>query len=220
MSERYGWRVWLLVAALVVVYLLAAATEVRAETVDVPIDTVYRGDPGDTFPIVTVPATPGDECTAVLEGRNNASVHPDSDILVASIVFADVEDGAFSSAGLSFTATGPIPVAVRLGGDGVFSAGFFLEVTCEPTITTSTTSTTVGPSIAPIPTTTSTTLLTNPSVPTPTTPPPVGGVPAGGGSEASAYNWWPAIVLGTVVWLFVMVLGLAFVHGASRKDSN
>lgn len=210
----------ILVGSLIAITMIFVVTAAAASTIEVPIDTVYRGDPGELFHVATIPAVDGDECTAILEGRNNESIHSDSDILVGSIVFADVEDGAFSAAGLSFTATGPIPVAVRLGGDGVFSAGFFLEVTCEPTITTSTTSTTVGPSIAPIPTTTSTTLLTNPSVPTPTTPPPVGGVPAGGGSEASAYNWWPAIVLGTVVWLFVMVLGLAFVHGASRKDSN
>ncbi len=214
MTERYGPKIWLLVAALVALYLLVAATEVRADTLDVPVDTVYRGDPGDLIHVATIPATPGVECTAVLEGRNNESVHPDSDILVASIVFADVEDGAFSSAGLGFTATGPIPVAVRLGGDGVFSAGFLLEVTCNPPTTTTT-----APEPSETTTTTDGPTTSTPPATTTTSPPPEGGVPAGGGSEADrSISSWVLIPLGVATVLFAGMVTFAAWMSDKRRD--
>ena len=209
MTRIMIWRLWVGVAVIVAIVLYAGAA--YGTTINVPIGIV-RGAPGEVFPMGTVPAQPGDQCVAVLEARNNQSIHPDSDILVGPIIFPDVEDGAFQKSGLTFTATGPIHVAVRLGADGVFSAGFHLEVTCNPPETTTTTSTTVPPS------TTSTTEPTSPSTsttspPVSTTtlsPPPSGPVEAGGGSEAGGNVGGVAVILGVAL----LVLGaIALVGG-------
>jgi hypothetical protein len=190
--------------AFIAFVLLGTAAALAAETIEIPITTVLRGDPGQVFPIGTVPAQPGDECVAQLEARNNESIHPDSDILVGSVTFFDVEDRAFQAAGFTFIATGPIDVAVRLGADGVFSAGFLLEVTCNPPTTTSTSP----------PSTTSTTTATSTSEPdvstTTLSPPPVGGVPAGGGSEAIASVSDVAIQLGVAL---LIIGGIALAGG-------
>jgi hypothetical protein len=189
--------------------LLIYATAAKAATIEVPITTVHRGDPGDLFHEGTVPAQPGDQCVAVLESHNNRSVHPDSDILVGPVVFADVEDGVFQAGGITFVASGSVEVFVRLGADGVFSAGFLLEVTCNPTTTTTTTTTT---SLAPTTTTPSSATSTT-SVPPATTttlsPPPVGGVDAGGGYDATPAPWWveALVVLGTFALFVVLLAG-------------
>ena len=207
-------RTVLLAVALVAAVVLYATAVWAAATVDVPISTVLRGNPGEVFPIDTVAANTGDQCTAVLEARNNRSVHPNSDILVGPIVFADVEDGAFQKAGLSFTATGPIAVAVRLGGDGVFSAGFLLEVTCStpepPTTTTITTTTTTPPgsstTVTVTPTTTPSSVTVPPVTTTTLSPPPSGPVDAGGGACADGCEYQP--------WTDPVILGLAAIAAA------
>ena len=217
-------RVIAVLVALVVIGLaLTAATAVLGSTIDIPINTVHRGDPGDLFHQGTVAAQPGDECTAELEGRNNESIHPDSDILVGPIVFADVEDGAFQAAGLAFTATGPVEVFVRLGADGVFSAGFTLEVTCNPPEQPDTTTTTRATSSS---TTMQPPVTSEPPPVTPTTlsEPPVGGVDTGGGACAkhgcgslSPLLTW---VLIGVVWSLLAGLAWAFIHGATRRHDG
>ena len=225
--ERYGPKVWLLVLALGVLYLVAAATEVPAQPiepldVDLPITTVIRGAPGSVHLVGTIDAEAGQSCVAELsEFRNQDSFNANNDILVGPVTFANVESGTFDPDPLSFTATGPIPVAVRLGADRVFSAGFLLEVTCNPPTTTttatepppSTTSTVVPPTVTTTPPVTTTTL----------SPPPEGGVPAGGGSEADTYNWWPAVALGGVALLFAGALVAAALGVAGvgdRKDRH
>ncbi len=198
----------------------AYGQEIVPQGVDLPIETVYRGDPGTINHVATIPAEPGLNCVAVLESRNNESEHPNSDILVGPVTFTNVETASFQAAALTFTSTGPIDVAVRLGGDGVFSAGFTLEVTCNPPTTTTTkalgvTTTTVATSTTP-PTTAA---MTPPTL----SPPPVGGVATGGGSCADGacdgFSLTPLLTwIGIgVVWVFLAGLYWAAIAGATRE---
>ncbi len=235
MSMRDG--AWLILGLLFGYFVGLAAAIVAADAqevvplgVDLPIETVYRGQPGDINPVATIPAEPGAECVAVLESRNNESEHPNSDILVGPVTFTNVETASFQAAALTFISTGPIDVAVRLGGDGVFSAGFTLEVTCNPPTTTTSTS------VAPDPSPSSTTTSTTPSVTTPTTPlpappttlspPPVGGVQTGGGAchggacdGFSLPPWQTWLGIG-VVWFLLAGLYWAFIAGATRRSDG
>ena len=221
-------RVWmwgLLITLIAAVTLITTA--VRAQDVELPIDTIYRGNPGDIFPIATIPADPGVECVAVLESQNNESKHPNSDIIVGPVTFTNVESGSFEAAGLTFTTTGPIDVAVRLGADGVFSAGFALEVTCNPPTVTSTTSAIPTTTVVTSTTATSTTQPRPPSATSTTlSEPPVGGVDTGYGSCADgACDDWSLSPLQTwiligVVWSLLAGLAWAFVHGATRRSDG
>ena len=139
MTRRIIWRIEITVAVAAALVLYAGAA--YGTTIEIPIDTIHRGNPGDLFHEGTIPANPGDQCTAELESRNNESMHPDSDILVGPVIFRDVESAAFQAAGQTFTAIGDVEVFTRLGPDGVFSAGFILEVTCNPPELSSTTTT-------------------------------------------------------------------------------
>ena len=218
-------RVWtwgLLIALIAATVLITTAA--RAQDVELPIDTIYRGNPGDLFPVATIPADPGIECVAVLESRNNESMHPNSDILVGPVTFTDVETGSFAAAGLAFTTTGPIDVAVRLGGDGVFSAGFTLEVTCNPPTTTTTTGTEPPGSTTTTMGVTSTTGSTGTAPPatTTTTPPPINGVDTGGGACADGacdvFSWgWGTVFLISGSWAAGTGLVVAFIYGETRK---
>jgi hypothetical protein len=66
--------------------------------IEIPLDTVVRGEPGSVHQLTSVPVAAGDvgrECTVAAEGMNNESVHPNSDLLVRSgnseVVIPDVE---------------------------------------------------------------------------------------------------------------------------------
>ncbi len=211
--------------------LLIVAARAAAATV-ISIDTVHRGDPGELFHEGTITAVVGDECVAVLSTRNPSSLNPDSDILVGPVVFFDVERDNIPRTGTkTFTAAGPIDVFVRLGGDGSFSAGFTLEVTCNPPTTTT--------PVPPSPSTTVSVPTTTPptsQVPVVTTPiprgvdtgrgaPPEGGVDAGGGSTAPAsFDWgWGDYFAGFgVAVIAVAVAGLAWavVASGTRKGRH
>ena len=208
-----------IIGAIVVLVALAA----QAQDVDLPIDTVYRGDPGDIIPVATVPADPGVHCVAELEGHNNRSIHPDSDILVGPVTFTNVENGTFQAAALTFTTTGPINVMVRLGADGVFSAGFTLEVTCNPPESTTTTQPDTTPTTDA---STPPTVTTPPATTTTLSEPPVGGISTGGGACADgACDGWSLSPLQTwtligVAWSLLAGLAWAFVHGATRGSDG
>ncbi len=214
-------RIWTAgLAAALVAGVVLVATSVLAQEV-VAIDTVHRGDPGDLFHEGTVEAVGA--CTATLRYTNNESQseHPDTDILVGPITFTDVEHGAFVEAGLTFTGTGTTDVTTRIGGDGISSGGFTLEVTCNPPTTTI-----ISPPTSTIPTTTvpSITVSTLPVTTTTLSEPPVGGISTGGGacadgscSSLSPLATW--ILLG-VVWSLLAGLAWAFIHGATRRSDG
>ncbi len=190
--------------------------------VELSIDT-YRGDPGEVFHAGTVAATAGDECVTELEYSNNSpdlSEHPETDILVGPVVFTDVEHGDSMAAGLTFTATGPVNVALRIGSDGVSSGGFLVEVSCNPpTTTTSSPNTSVPSTTIAITTTTD-----GPSVTLTTLSlPPVGGVDAGYGSCADGacdpFDWgWGEAFL--IVGALIASAGLVWAANVGMRRTD
>jgi LPXTG-motif cell wall-anchored protein len=144
---------------------------------EVPLDTVVRGAPGSEHLLATEQVAPEDqgrECSVVVEGLNNESTHPNTDVLVRSggseVVALDVErapDVRTEADGTIVLGT-EISAFVRLGSDGVFSGGLVVTVECaqpptttttteKPTTTTVSTTTTVPeqPTTSESPTTTS-----------------------------------------------------------------
>jgi hypothetical protein len=107
--------------------------------IEIPIDTVVRGAPGTVHVLSTTPVAPEDVgrvCAVAAEGINNESVHPNNDLIVRSntgeVVLADVERAPNVRTVATDTHTvGPeITVLVRLGPDGVFSAGLVVTLDC------------------------------------------------------------------------------------------
>ncbi len=187
-------RTWYLIVVAVFGGILAAvvfgfaATVNAQETpiIDVPITTRFVGDPGSLHVVATVPADPGLDCNVTLAFANNEgeSIHPGNDILVGPAVFADVESGTFvSPSSRQFESGGDIIIAVRLGADGWFSAGFVVTGGCDLPEEESSTTTTTTPETSST-TSTSTTTVTVPPVTTTTTPPPINGIDTGGGACA------------------------------------
>ncbi len=214
---------------LLTITLIAAAVlygpAVWAQDVELPIDTIIKNTPGSVHHIATIVSTAGKECVAELTFENDPheepSIHLGNDILVGPVTFTDVENGMFQAAGLTFTTTGPIDVAVRLGEDGVFSGGFTLEVTCNPPNTTTTVSATSTTTSSAAP---STTTSTPPVTPTTLSPPPVGGVDTGGGGCADgACDGFSLSPLATwtlyiAAWLIAIVGLSTFIAIANRKE--
>jgi hypothetical protein len=128
--------------------------------IDIPIDTVVRGDAGSvvllTDPPVEVPSElVGRECVVVAQSENQSSVHPDNHLLVetgnSTVLIEDVE----SEPGVTVNASGSvvlgenISVSLIMGPDGVFSAGIFVRVDCAPGSTTTTPTSTTTIEISP-----------------------------------------------------------------------
>ncbi len=212
-----------LIAAAVLYGPAVWAQETRLE---VDVDTIHKGDPGDLFFEGSYDAVAGEECVAILESvTNNESIHPGNDLIVGPVVFTNIESGTFEAAGLTFTADGPDDVMVRLGGDGVFSAGFTLEVTCNPPTTTTTLPTVTTAPPGSTTTQPSATPTTAPAVTTTTlSPPPVGGVDTGGGACADgACDGFSLSPLATwtlyiAAWLIAIVGLSTFIAIANRKE--
>jgi LPXTG-motif cell wall-anchored protein len=160
---------------------------------EIPLDTVVRGAPGSEHLLATEQVAPDDqgrECSVVVEGLNNESTHPNTDVLVRSggseVVALDVErvpDVRTEADGTIVLGT-EISAFLRLGADGVFSGGLVVTFECakpQPTTTTTTekpTTTTVS---------TTTTVPEQPTTsesPTTTSPPAAPTLPkTGGGSN-------------------------------------
>ena len=138
----------------------AAESTSASTSLSFPLDTVVSGEPGTIHEITSsdVPANMvGQSCTVTATADNNGSVHPQSNLIVASgtdpVTVRDIE----ATAGVSTTAEGTltlgptITVSVQLGPDGVFSGGGSVDLVCTPVPVT-------VPTTKPVP---------------PTTPPPV-----------------------------------------------
>ena len=134
------------------VLTLVGVVPVLAVTVDlmIPIESVVRGPNGSQHLLTTV-AVPaenqGQECRVAAEARNQDSVHPDSNLLIASatsVEILDVENDAYGivlAEGL-ITLSDTSVVTLTLGADEVFSGGLDLTVDCppfNPDLTTTTT---------------------------------------------------------------------------------
>jgi hypothetical protein len=128
---------------------------------DIPLETVERGDEGSELLLATEPVPAEDvgrECDVVVEGANNSSVHPNTDLLVRSgdseVEMLDVE----READVRTEATGTIvldtevSVFVRFGPDKVFSGGLVVTFDCPtPPPTTTTAPPEAGPPAPPAP---------------------------------------------------------------------
>ncbi len=211
--RRWFWTVGLFVALVAGLVLVASA--VLAQGVDIPLDRVHRGDPGDRFLEAEIGATQeiGWTCGLTLERRNNESTHPGTNLIIVSgantFVFSDIESEAFEQATGAIVIDGDILVYTQIGVDGVSSMGFRLEIfECNPPPDEITTTTTTTPTV------------------TTTEPPPINGIDTGGGACADgACDGWSLSPLQTwvlfgVVWFLLAGLAWAFVHGATRRHDG
>ncbi len=196
-------------------------TDNETPIIDVPITSRFVGEPGSIHIVHTVPADPGLDCDIALSFFNNdgQSIHPNNDILVGPVVFADVESGSFvSPSSRQFESGGDIVIAVRLGApDGWFSGGFIVTGGCD-----------LPPVEPPPPGTTTTTTGPPTGTTTTTEPPPINGIDTGGGAcaDGACVGW---LILGIsngtwgwigVGWLILGGLVWAFVHGATRRSDG
>ena len=134
---------------------VAATGSDSGPTIDIPVDTVVYGDPGSVHQLAVVPVDPamqGMECAVVATAENNDSVHPDSQLTIASgassAQLADVESapGKVTPGDGTLVLADQIAVSVTLGPDGVFSGGVTVTITCQaPPPTTSPPTTTTPP---------------------------------------------------------------------------
>ena len=225
--KRYAGTVGSVLVVAVLLWLFVAAANAQPieplDVIDVEIGTI-AGDPFELVFIAELSAEAGDSCIGQLDARNNESTRDDTSIVLISggVIVAEffgVETEGFDGAGLGFTAIGPVEAHVRLGVRGIYSAGILLEVTCNPPVTSTTSSIPSG-----------TTSLTSPDQPPTTASPattttlpriPVGvdtgyGAPADDGWVVEAFVGGLAGAL--LVFLFVAALGFAGV--GDRKDRH
>jgi hypothetical protein len=124
----------------------------------IPLETVERGEEGSEFLLATEPVPAEDvgrECDVVVEGANNSSVHPNTDLLVRSgdseVEVVDVEREP--DVGTEVTGTivldTAVSVFVRFGPDEVFSGGLVVTLDCPTPPPTTTTTTSAPPEAGP-----------------------------------------------------------------------
>jgi len=224
--------------------LVAAPAVAQTNNIEILLDQVLSGEPGDVFVVHTEPVDPalvGVTCSATAQTENNASEHPNNDLLIASggdaMVIPDFEAvaGQVTAMNGALTLGESITVSIRLGGNGISSEGLRIVVSCaqqepEPTTTTA----------PPEPTTT----VTSPPKPktTVTTPPravpaapadpetravqavaeaPVGGVSAGGGSTAAFSVGGAAVAaLGAALLALALAIGLLTQNRATALEND
>ena len=126
-----------------VMMAIGAAVAQVEDIVQIPVDTVVRGEPGSIHLLaeVTVPAEKvGAQCSVHETSENNRSVHPNTDLIVTSgggsVTLFDVErEGGGRTDGDGLLTLGETArIDVRLGADGVFSGGFIVGL-CQTIIT-------------------------------------------------------------------------------------
>jgi LPXTG-motif cell wall-anchored protein len=135
---------------------LLAAPAAAQSPAGIVLSEVIRAAPGSTHVAATVavdPAHVNGSCDVSVIGENNESVHPNTDIFVASaneVVAQDVERMAgnvVTPADGTLLLGDTITVRVRLGPDGVFSGGLLtVSFACTPPPPTPTT---VAPPVNP-----------------------------------------------------------------------
>ena len=234
--DRTIWAVFIVVV--IALLILAAAALAQTTGVDLDLNQIRRGAPGERFLEAEITVTGdqlGQTCDANLDRRNNESIHAKdghaehgTNIIIESgansVTFTNVESEAFEEAIRSFVIDGTIRVYTQIGHDKVASMGYGLEFECNPPTTTTTIVTsTTGPTSS-----TTTSVTQPPPVTTTTTPPPINGIDTGGGACADGgCDGW--LILGIsngtwgwigVVWSLLAGLAWAFVHGATRRSDG
>lgn len=163
--------------------LLGLATQATADDQEfeivVPLPTHVKAPPG-TEEVLNVTETPehlvGETCSVTAQARNQSSVHPGNDLAVESasrIVLADVEatPGGVVTAADTLVLSETITITLRMGRDGVFSAGIEVRLQCPPPTTTTTTMATTTTVAATTLTTSDTTTTAAPTTTVTTTGP-------------------------------------------------
>ena len=122
---------------------MAIGAAAAAEIITIPVDTVVRGPEGSVHVLAgaAVPADRvGNRCSVHAISQNQESVHPNSDLIVASggssVTLFDVErEGGGRTDGTGMLTLGEtVAIEIRLGADEVFSGGFIVGL-CETEIT-------------------------------------------------------------------------------------
>lgn len=151
---------------------------VPSRIIEIPLGTVVRDEPGSLTVLaeVAVPADlQGRFCDVESRAQNNASTHTGNDLLVASdgtaVELLDVEafPGKITAALVELRLGPTVRVTLRMGTDGVFSAGSSLVVLDCPTTPPTTTTTVTPPSSTSTTTPGSTTTVVEPPASSSTT---------------------------------------------------
>jgi len=120
----------------------ASDQSTQNSNIEIPIETVKRGEAGSRSTLTTTSVANG-EYTVSVTARNQSSVHPDSNLYVKSgdsvVKVADVEREANSEMtgdGTLVVENGTVEVELELGPDKVFSGGLtvVLELKPEPPV--------------------------------------------------------------------------------------
>lgn len=212
-----------------------------AQSLDIviPIDTVAHASG-----VLATKPVPSEfqsaTCMVTATAENQSSVHPDSNLIVASgndsITLLDVErqPGAVTTTSESLTLGVDITVSLEIGPDGIFSGGITLVASCEaapsptpsetPSVTPSPTPSET-PSVTPSPTPTESpsatvTQTTTPSdspPPTvePTTITPVTTTPPGGLAFTGPERW-QLLAIGSIM---LLVIGLGLLRAGYKRRS-
>lgn len=225
--------------AIVGALLLATPAMAQTSQIEIFLDQILRGKPGDVFVVHTEsvdPALVGGTCSGTAQTENNASEHPNNDLTISSggstTVIADFEAiaGMVTGSGATLTLGETITVSIRLGGNGISSEGLLIVLSCTPPVPETTT-------IVPPPPETTVVTTPPPRTPPSTTPPvtappkpetraiqavaetPVGGVAAGGGSTSDAGAGQPLMAAGAGLLALALALGLLAAQRArARQD--
>ena len=132
-------------SAFALMALLAAAIApagVGAQDISLDVVGVVFGDEGDVFDVINEPVDPelvGDTCVETVTTGNNASTHPNNDLLITTggvtYVIPDVEAGPndISTIEGDVVLGENIVVQLRLGPDGASSGGVRITFECTDT---------------------------------------------------------------------------------------
>jgi hypothetical protein len=176
-----SWRsiaVTLVAGGMVFAFSVLAYAQTTGFSITIPLDTVVY-IPWDSNRVLATEPVPqefaGQSCAVSGISRNQDSVHPDNDLIVASgasqVILENVEDepGETLHAAGTLTLDSEVTVTLHMGPDAVFSAGIDVIIDCaQVTPTTIATTTTTSPvpttsevvstTVAPPPPETTTTL--------------------------------------------------------------
>lgn len=135
-------KIRLLAVAAVMAIIAAAYSPAVGAQVDITLSTggSASGNPGDRIVIIDEavdPALVGQSCVETVSAGNNASTHPNNDLIISSgtstIVIEDVEAGAndVSSSTNDVTLGERITVELEFGEDGLTSGGLVITFECD-----------------------------------------------------------------------------------------
>ena len=118
---------------------VAGATS-NTTQISIPVDTVIRSDVGETTELANKDIEDkyqGMVCSVKAVAKNQGSVHPGNNLVVASgsssVTLEDVEraSGVNTEANGELTLSDKVTVSLVMGQDKVFSAGMNVKLTCE-----------------------------------------------------------------------------------------